>query len=897
VRASDSSVVEPERSDPRHRFLTRAGLLDPDWYAAQTVVPIQPGDDLNRHYLDHGAPTGLAPNPQIARLQDPPVAADPESREWGPPRTPDADDPRLLLEVELVRDSGLFDAHMYAAAHGELIPDGEDPLVHFCRIGWRQTLRPNADFDTWWYWVNHLDPRCEDLNPFVHFLLIGRAAGYPGLPPEIRLTRTGTPPDGRPMRRICLFAGYDAEAILDDYVVDYVRELSRFADVYYLSDGYLPADQLAKLDGITRGAWAVRHGAYDFGSYSMLARDLVGWDRIAEYDEVLLVNDSCYLLGGLDKVFARMDASDCAWWGLQATKGLTITQRDPGRGEPIPMDVVRDELLTIYEHDPLYDFHVGSYFLAYRRPVIEDPGFRRILDSVHKQRSKLLIVMRYEIGLTHYLIGAGFLLDTFVEALYPFHPIFTRWYFELLEQGFPVLKKYLLYQNHYDVPDLHRWRERVAATFPLAPVDLLERNLLRTAPADKLARSFAIVSRPDGVVEVPEVRKGRVLRDYDRRTPIFEHWWAFPVSIDLHELPDNSRAIFESVKDDPSIKKVVLTRSRRIQLSGENVVVVPLDSPQGQHHLMRSGQVLVSHRHRKTLSRWPIDWGRRRLVIVRHGLPLQRRGTAEIPSSEGHGLRPPRILTNPRHPVRALLTSSDLDQLAELTAQYPVSYDACWRTGLPQHDFLVMPEEGLPTDFRADLSRLRRQLDGRRLLLFAPGIGRSTDDIAYRFREEEVTRLASWAQRNGVVLGLREDPHDLEHAYLRQLADHVLDLSSHRQPHLPVVLRATSALLTDVSGVALDFLATGRPVLSFVHDLDTVSESLYFDLDHVMPRPVAQTFEELIGSLETVFDEPDPRTRARHTEIRRLFFDQVDGRSSDRVVQHIRGLYAPAEAP
>ena len=57
----------------------------------------------------------------------------------------------------------------------------------------------------------------------------------------------------------------------------------------------------------------------------MLARELVTWEVIEQYDELLLVNDSCYLLGGLAEVFRTMDARDCAWWGMQATKGLTST--------------------------------------------------------------------------------------------------------------------------------------------------------------------------------------------------------------------------------------------------------------------------------------------------------------------------------------------------------------------------------------------------------------------------------------------------------------------------------------------------------------------------------------------------------------------------------------------
>ena len=87
--------------------------------------------------------------------------------------------------------------------------------------------------------------------------------------------------------------------------MDYLRELSRFADVFYLADCNLSRAELAKLDEITSAAWARRHGTYDFGSWSILARDLVGWDRLEPYDEVLLANDSCYLLQPLDDVFAH----------------------------------------------------------------------------------------------------------------------------------------------------------------------------------------------------------------------------------------------------------------------------------------------------------------------------------------------------------------------------------------------------------------------------------------------------------------------------------------------------------------------------------------------------------------------------------------------------------------
>ena len=62
----------------------------------------------------------------------------------------------------------------------------------------------------------------------------------------------------------------------------YLRELGRHADVYYLADGVLEPGELTSSTAIVRGAWSIPHGRYDFGSYSLLARDLVGWETVGD---------------------------------------------------------------------------------------------------------------------------------------------------------------------------------------------------------------------------------------------------------------------------------------------------------------------------------------------------------------------------------------------------------------------------------------------------------------------------------------------------------------------------------------------------------------------------------------------------------------------------------------
>ena len=39
------------------------------------------------------------------------------------------------------------------------------------------------------------------------------------------------------MKRICLFAGYNYKNKISQYVIDYLKELSNYCDIYYLADG------------------------------------------------------------------------------------------------------------------------------------------------------------------------------------------------------------------------------------------------------------------------------------------------------------------------------------------------------------------------------------------------------------------------------------------------------------------------------------------------------------------------------------------------------------------------------------------------------------------------------------------------------------------------------------
>ena len=394
-------------------------------------------------------------------------------------------------EVALVRLAGAVDEAGYLAHNPPQAERGIDPVDHFCRRGWRALRNPSLDFDVWWYWAEYLDPTDESetaTNPLVHYLVDGRHRGLLPLPRRTprAACRVSSP------RRACLFATYDPDGLVDDTVVAFVTELARHADVFVCADGAPRPGQLERLAGVATGVWARQHGAHDFGSWRLLAGDLVGWDTLAGYDEVLLANDSCWLVRPLDEVFTRMEQRECDLWALQ----LTARRFEPEPWEPqaVPLDEVRRSWIRPGAFRSRERVHLGSYFLALRRPVLDDPGFRNRLDAVRPQPDHDNLVQKYETGVTTYLLGQGFAFDTWLPELRPNHPVYGPGAFELLAEGFPLFKRRFLVANPYDTLDLVDWKARILAAAPDAAVETFERNLLRVADPEALARSFAIRS-------------------------------------------------------------------------------------------------------------------------------------------------------------------------------------------------------------------------------------------------------------------------------------------------------------------------------------------------------------------------------------------------------------------
>lgn len=206
--------------------------------------------------------------------------------------------------------------------------------------------------------------------------------------------------------RISLVAGYDDRGLIHDYTIFLLESLSKISDVYYMAAADMPDNELAKLHGIVKWAGACRHERYDFGSWALLIEKL-GWDAISHYDELLLINDSIYgPMFDLAPICNAMTVSNCDFWGMTASRQIR--------------------------------FHLQSYFLAFKQPVIADQVFRDFWKNIEKQENHQQIVIKYEIGLSKILTRRGYKNQAVISS--PAHLNPTSYPIKLLSLNVPFVK-------------------------------------------------------------------------------------------------------------------------------------------------------------------------------------------------------------------------------------------------------------------------------------------------------------------------------------------------------------------------------------------------------------------------------------------------------------------------
>ncbi len=195
------------------------------------------------------------------------------------------------------------------------------------------------------------------------------------------------------MKRLAIFAHYDDRGEVKRYILHHLRGLREVCDaVWFVSTAQLSDGELDKVRPTCGRAWLRENVGYDFGMWQDAFRD----PAVCSWDELVLANSSVYgPIWPLSDVFSKMaENADCDFWGMTDCTEIA--------------------------------WHIQSYFLVFRECLVRSTVLRDFFVGLDLSGTKRAVIERCEIGLTSYLLGAGYRGKALVTCAEIPRPLYTR---------------------------------------------------------------------------------------------------------------------------------------------------------------------------------------------------------------------------------------------------------------------------------------------------------------------------------------------------------------------------------------------------------------------------------------------------------------------------------------
>ena len=360
------------------------------------------------------------------------------------------------------------------------------------------------------------------------------------------------------------------------------------------------------------------------------------------------------------------------------------------------------------------------------------------------------------------------------------------------------------------------------------------------------------------------------LKVLDSLFPKSDNTIIFPLD-SYKEYSDNRRFLFDSLSKSQEIDCIILFFNK------ENIVnkrYVNFYTLKGIIYWLRARCIVISHGTADIPFSHSIDYRRRRLVNIWHGISLK---------NLGYRMKNQNIssLELEFEKYDSMICSSTLDSLA-MQSCFKKAEKNMWLTGLPRNDLLFFNDSQISDDLKNGLNWINDQLNQRKMVLYMPTW---RDDKFHnpKFNEREIAKLKLLLKSENAVLAVEIHPNapPIDFGSLP-----IVNLSECPCPEVGLFLRKADVLITDYSSVWVDFLLLDRQIISYCPDISNYKKTrgLLYDYDLVFPGKINVTFESFLKELKISFSTS---IISKQIRIKHLFHAFLDGKNSERVSKKI----------
>lgn len=293
--------------------------------------------------------------------------------------------------------------------------------------------------------------------------------------------------------RLCIYVTYDKDETVDKYIGYILKELKICCD--YLAV-VCNTKQIKKgreyLEVYSDKIFFRNNNGYDAGAFKDALCNLLGWNKVLAYDELVLANDSFFgPFKSMQSVFEDMEKETVDFWGL--TKHAAVKKEN---------EILKE--------------HIQSYFLTIRSRMLHSDMFIRYWEDMPYYQNFNDVVQKHEVYFTDYFTRLGYrwgcLADMAPNDSEHSENNYMQYgylQYELIaKRNFPFLKKKPIMLNTLDMQtqeNLKQALEYIDCNTKY-DVDMIWENIIRTMDISDLQRSFHleyIIQKKSGGVRKP----------------------------------------------------------------------------------------------------------------------------------------------------------------------------------------------------------------------------------------------------------------------------------------------------------------------------------------------------------------------------------------------------------
>ncbi len=362
--------------------------------------------------------------------------------------------------------------------------------------------------------------------------------------------------------------------------------------------------------------------------------------------------------------------------------------------------------------------------------------------------------------------------------------------------------------------------------------------------------------------------------------------WCFP-SLQTGNWDTNSEALLHhimvtryNIKNNITIIRIQLNNSKDL-LSDNSIPIFYAYSWKGILALMRAGTIFIHH---GTGDLGPVKLCRtkhRRIINLWHGVNIKG---IMFSDCKNHTKSQERLLKKECEAYTQLIASSDIHRQS-LSCSFLIPYRKIKITGLPRNDILLSDNNMLSPVQLEENKKIKELTSGKKIILYAPTF-RNNRSGFFDFSEQQYLKIKEVIEKNNFTIAYRQH---INTSYLPELTKtYLIDLSSDIIQDTQIVLRNTHLLITDYSGIWIDYLLLNRPVICFCYDLeDYINErGLLYDYENIFPGEIIKTPEKLISKIEILIKNYT-NLSPKHYWCKKLFHKFEDNHSCDRLLNTI----------